>query len=161
IAHFVLRPPNGKPVVYLKPTLTPKNPSIDADATVALGVTVDGATGCSLAYHWTNTATAGHLAEGDDVETTSSTMSYQADDDAALAHDTIAVDVLDTAHDPAVPLVRAKTTVAVGCTKCSGAGCTPTEACCADDLDNDGDGKTDCDDPDCAADPACGYVLSG
>lgn len=30
-----------------------------------------------------------------------------------------------------------------------------TEAACSDGLDNDGDNKTDCDDTDCASDPAC------
>ncbi|MCB9565096.1 MAG: hypothetical protein H6708_32325, partial [Kofleriaceae bacterium] len=43
---------------------------------------------------------------------------------------------------------------------CTGPGCAcgdpiAGETCCGDGLDNDGDGRTDCDDADCAAAPAC------
>jgi subtilisin family serine protease len=37
-----------------------------------------------------------------------------------------------------------------------GGGPPLTETVCDDGIDNDGDGYTDCDDSDCAADPACG-----
>jgi hypothetical protein len=33
-----------------------------------------------------------------------------------------------------------------------------TETSCTDELDNDGDLLTDCEDPDCASDPACASV---
>jgi hypothetical protein len=37
----------------------------------------------------------------------------------------------------------------------------PVEACCEDGVDNDGNGKTDCADPDCASDPACTVPPAG
>lgn len=40
--------------------------------------------------------------------------------------------------------------------RCDGAFCYPTEIDCANSDDDDGDGFTDCDDFDCAGDPACG-----
>ena len=39
---------------------------------------------------------------------------------------------------------------------CSAGQCRGRESCCDDNLDNDGDGPSDCQDPDCAGDPACG-----
>jgi hypothetical protein len=39
---------------------------------------------------------------------------------------------------------------------CALGACGPgAESCCQDTLDNDGDGRTDCQDPGCAQDPAC------
>lgn len=42
-----------------------------------------------------------------------------------------------------------------GNTVCADGVCHGTELCCTDGLDNDGDGKIDCADVDCALDPAC------
>ncbi len=39
---------------------------------------------------------------------------------------------------------------------CAGGACTGEEACCGDQVDNDGDGLTDCDEAACDGDPACG-----
>jgi len=42
-----------------------------------------------------------------------------------------------------------------GDTVCAGRACRGAERCCADGLDNDGDGQADCADADCGLDPAC------
>jgi len=39
---------------------------------------------------------------------------------------------------------------------CAGGACVGEEACCGDQIDNDGDGLTDCDEAACTGDPACG-----
>lgn len=42
---------------------------------------------------------------------------------------------------------------------CAAGVCSGDECCCNDQADNDGDGLTDCDDPDCHEDPACGGCI--
>lgn len=168
LAHFIYRPPNGPPLVYLKPAVTPKNPELEALGETALTVTVDGSQDCDLTYHWHNTGTAGHLSGGDDFDSQTATATYQALD-VQQQHDTVTVDVIDAGGASPRTLFRLTNTVSIGCTKCAASTlqtrsadtCAPAEACCADHIDNDGDGKTDCDDPDCAGDDACKAVLSG
>lgn len=163
-AHVVVRPAASQPVVYLKPTLTPKDAVVDPGAIKPLKITVEGADECTLAYRWRNTGDFGHLAGGDDKQTTNRNAVYQAG--SAPGTDTITVDIIDTAANPARVLFSVETTIRVGCTKCdsarpiAGAGdaaevCTPVESCCGDHADNDGDGYVDCDDPDCADNSKC------
>lgn len=165
VAHLSLLPAGGKPLVYLKPTITPKNSTVESAGQIALDVTVEGADTCTLQYRWRNSGTVGHLNGGDDTTTAEATRTYTATN-ATKGKDTITVDVIDTAAVPKRTLFTLTTTVAIACHSCSSSlraalgaraadVCPLHEACCEDNQDNDGDGLIDCEDPDCAADPAC------
>jgi len=164
---FVVHPSAEQSTAYLKATLAPKTAAVAAGESAALTLTLEGAESCDVEYHWKNTATAGHLVEGDDVELPSATVTYQAND-PAQGEDTVTVEVIDVGGQAQRTLFTRTANVVVGCLKCAHAPaagttratadadtCTPAEACCRDGVDNDGDGLIDCDDPDCEADPAC------
>ncbi len=164
MARVVLRPVGGKPLVYLKPTLTPEAPIVvEPDDAVELEVKVEGADDCTLAYRWRNSASFGNLDGGDDTQSTSPKRTYRSGGNKGT--DSVTVDVIDTGAAPPAVLYRLTAPVTVGCTKCAHGGtnaqtragdaCVPVEACCSDHEDNDGDGKVDCDDSDCTGDAAC------
>jgi hypothetical protein len=165
-ARFVALPQPASSTVYLKATLTPKDASIAPGGAAAFSLALEGAQGCSIAYRWRSTGTVGHLTVGDDVTTPSATVTYRANA-AGSGADTVSVEVLDTAGPTPRTLFTREATVAVEdpCMLCSASGgrargaapsCpVPVEACCADGLDNDGDGAADCDDADCGSDPGC------
>jgi hypothetical protein len=160
LARFVSFPQDGRPLVYLKAKITPKNPGLLPGQQQALTVTVEGADDCSLQYHWRNSGLAGHLLGGDDVTTTSPTVTYEAGAADGALQDIVRVEVLDVADAPKTLLTRDVTiVVSPGCVRCSEVTnadtCTPLEKCCADGQDNDLDGPVDCDDVDCRDDPAC------
>jgi hypothetical protein len=79
--------------------------------------------------------------DDDDLCTADSCVGGQCRHDAVTCDDQIACTV-----DSCAP--------ATGCVHDDSA-CVTTETDCDDDVDDDGDGATDCADPDCAADPAC------
>lgn len=166
VAQLRMLPADGKPHVYLKPKLEPKNPALDQGAQKTLTVTVGGSEGCTLRYRWRNTAKASHLDGGDD--TTNATASRVDRANATGKNtDTVTVDVIDNAAVPPKILYTLTTKVSVACKKCGGTGaslvdggargpvCTIAEACCQDGDDNDGNDDIDCDDSDCADDPIC------
>lgn len=77
--------PGVQDVAYLgTPALMPQQSTVDDAESVTLTATLPGAESCTLAYHWTNTATVGHLTDGvaghvDDFDSTSATATYTAD----------------------------------------------------------------------------------
>jgi len=168
VAHLALLPAGGKPLVYLKPKIAPKNSTVDPAGQIGLDVTVEGADTCTLQYRWRNTGTVGHLSGGDDTTSAQATRTYTATN-ATKGKDTITVDIIDTAAVPKRTIFTVTTTVAIACASCSsslkaslgtraGGVCPIHEACCEDNQDNDGDGTVDCDDTDCVGDPVCAPV---
>lgn len=166
VAQLRHLPVDGKPHVYLKPKLEPKNPALDQGAQNEFKVTVEGSESCTLRYRWRNTGKAGHFDGGDDTTNASASRIYHANATGKNT-DTITVDVIDNAAVPPKTLYTLTTKVSVACRKCGGSGtpivdggargglCIIAEACCSDGEDNDGDDDVDCDDGDCADDPSC------
>ncbi len=157
-AHLVMRPTDAKPIVYLKPTLTPEDAVIGANGKVDLKIEVEGADDCTLYYRWRNTGEFGHFTGGDDDRViTSPTIAYDAGDTAGT--DTITLDVIDNGGQQPKIIFRLTTTIQVGCVACaegtSGASCPKVEKCCKDGADNDADGKADCEDSDCSSAADC------
>jgi hypothetical protein len=87
-------------VAYLgTPSLMPPQSTIGHVETVQLKAMLPGADGCTLTYHWTNTATAGHLTDGvpghvDDFDSVSDTATYTSDC-TNVGTDTIGVGISD------------------------------------------------------------------
>jgi hypothetical protein len=152
------------------PTIGPEDPTVGGGKTLTLTADLPGGDDCDLIYRWTSTGSAGTLKDGagheDGFDTTTPTVTYEAGD--AVGTDTVTLEVLVEEGGEERSLGTTSAEVSVVCLKCQGSAlplagtdvCTPAESCCTDGKDNDQDGDTDCDDTDCADEPACGELIT-
>lgn len=98
-----------------KPELTASADSIRGGAQATFDLHVPGAGTCELTHHWHNSADYGHLDGGDDVESSETSYTFTARDDAFGGADGIGVEVLPKDGDEPIGVACGGVFVASTC----------------------------------------------
>ena len=81
------------------PTVTPESPTLQPGEQAMLTVEAKGSGTCDLTHHWYNEGKHGHLEGGDDVQNTSTEMTYDAQAGAESGADGVGIEVFPPDSD--------------------------------------------------------------